>query len=84
MGSAHVSAASIPPQKGEQLHFIDHWLIQDFYDPVWPNIAASMVVGIWVVSRVKLHLKRHKKWLSQHLQHIHGRLHVLGQGKADE
>jgi hypothetical protein len=40
-------------------HFLYHYLYVDLYLPVWPNIAASVIIGLWVVARVKVHLKRH-------------------------
>lgn len=30
-----------------------HYLIVDFYDPVWPNLAASVVVGVAVWFRLR-------------------------------
>jgi len=46
-------------------HWLYHWAWQDFYVPVWPNIAASAVLGplIWLKLRAiqKLH-KEHFEW----------------------
>lgn len=38
--------------------WLAHWIVQDFYDPVWPNIAASAVCTIIV-------------WLKLHSIHKH-------------
>lgn len=41
-----------------------HWIIRDAYDPVWPNIVASAIVGsvLWI----KLHaIHRHLKGKSK-------------------
>lgn len=47
-----------------------HWLYDDFYVPIWPNIIASIIMAIWVYGRLKalerLHKKHHaemKRWL---------------------
>jgi hypothetical protein len=46
-------------------HWIYHWVWLDFYVPVWPNIAASAVLGTAVFMKLhamhKLH-KRHFDW----------------------
>lgn len=41
-----------------------HWIIHDFYNPVWPNVAASALVGsiLWVkLHAIHKHLKRNGK-----------------------
>jgi hypothetical protein len=42
-------------------HWFYHWAVQDFYNPVWPNIVASLIAtgAIWA----KLHAihKLHRK-----------------------
>jgi hypothetical protein len=53
------------------------YLHQHFIQPVWPNIAADILTAIWVVSRVKLHLKNHRKWMGQHFQSIHRALPLV-------
>jgi hypothetical protein len=48
-----------------------HWIIADFYDPIWPNIAASILCAVWAVRRVKIHLKRHHKIMVSHFAYLH-------------
>ena len=48
-----------------------HWIVVDFYDPVWPNIAASILCAVWAVRRVKIHLKRHHQLMMCHLASLH-------------
>jgi hypothetical protein len=46
-------------------HWLYHWVYLDFYIPVWPNIAASAVLGpvVWMKLHAihKLH-KQHFEW----------------------
>jgi hypothetical protein len=48
-----------------------HWIIADFYDPIWPNIAASILCAVWAVRRVKIHLKRHHQIMMSHFGYLH-------------
>jgi hypothetical protein len=48
-----------------------HWIVVDFYDPVWPNIAASIVCAVWAVRRVKIHLNRHHQLMMCHFASLH-------------
>ena len=41
-------------------HLVFHYLVQDFYNPVWPNLAASAVCTTLVVLRLRAHEKLHK------------------------
>jgi len=47
------------------MNWARHWLWNDFYVPVWPNIAASAILGIWALRRFirieKLHRQHHEK-----------------------
>ena len=56
------------------LAWLHHWIWVDLYVPVWPNIAASLALAIWVGFRLhvlrKLHLALHD------LQHQHHREHM--------
>lgn len=36
-----------------------HWLYLDLYIPLWPNLAADLVLSTWILRRVKKHLHRH-------------------------
>lgn len=36
-----------------------HWLYLDLYVPLWPNLAADLVLSTWILRRVKKHLHRH-------------------------
>jgi hypothetical protein len=49
----------------------DHWLYQDFYSPVWPNIVASILVAAWVTFKLRAHRK-----LQEQLRELHERHHA--------
>jgi hypothetical protein len=57
---SQISENAYPGSKGEWtvIKFLNHWLWQDLYNPVWPNLVASLIVGVWVDVRAKL---RHKE-----------------------
>ena len=50
-----------------------HYLILDFYDPVWPNIAASAVLTVIVVGKLrameKLRKLHHREAMQQAQEH---------------
>lgn len=48
-------------------HWLYHYLYQDLYGPVWPNIAADVMVAGWTISRLKLHLGRHHEAIKRTL-----------------
>lgn len=48
-----------------------HWIIIDFYDPIWPNIAASILCAVWAVRRIKIHLRRHHQLVLRHFAFLH-------------
>ena len=69
-------------------HFLYHWVYQDFYQPVWPNIAATITVGLWVIWRNRLHIERleksmthrfalHSSLLGRELGNVHARISEL-------
>ncbi len=59
-----------------------HWIIVDFYDPIWPNIAAPILCAVWAVRRVKIHLKRHHQLVVGHLASLHEKIADLNNEKA--
>lgn len=54
------------------MNWFTHYVIDDFYSPVWPNLAASGICAIMAVKRIKTHLKAHRSWMRKHFQAIHG------------
>lgn len=50
------------------------WIVVDFYDPVWPNIAASIMCAVWAVSRIKVHLKNHHETVKAEIAKLVKRL----------
>lgn len=69
-------------------HFLYHWVYQDFYQPVWPNVAATITVGLWVIWRNRLHIERleknmrhhfalHTGVMSRELDQVHARISQL-------
>lgn len=52
---------------GEWLH---HWVYMDFWAPVWPNIAAGVIMSTWIIQRVRKHFKRHHEPLHARLERI--------------
>ena len=59
-----------------------HWVIVDFYDPVWPNIAASILCAVWAVRRIKIHLKRHHQLVLRHFAFLHEKSDDFNSGTA--
>jgi hypothetical protein len=59
-----------------------HWIIVDFYDPVWPNIAASILCAVWAVRRIKIHLRRHHQLMVHHFSPLHGKHDDLNSGRG--
>jgi len=59
-----------------------HWVIVDFYDPVWPNIAASILCAVWAVRRIKIHLKRHHQLMLRHFAFLHEKSDDFNSGTA--
>lgn len=53
--------------------FLYHWLWQDLYVPVWPNIVASALLAVLVLVRVHflaaMHKAHHKEKLDQAAGH---------------
>lgn len=35
------------------------WIYEDLWIPIWPNIAATVIMSTWVVRRVHKKLKDH-------------------------
>jgi hypothetical protein len=58
------------------------WVIVDFYDPVWPNIAASILCAAWAVRRIKIHLRRHHQLMMRHFAPLHGKNGDANRGDA--
>lgn len=59
------------------LTLANHILIRDFYDPVWPNLAASGLCAIATVKRVKAHLAKHRRWQSKHFAALHTKVNAI-------
>ena len=59
-----------------------HWVIVDFYDPVWPNIAASILCAVWAVRRIKIHLKRHHQLVLRHFAFLDEKSDDFNSGTA--
>lgn len=47
-----------------------HYLIDDLYSPIWPNIVASIIVAIWVYGRLKALERMHKRHHEEMKEHI--------------
>ncbi len=43
-----------------------HWLVQDFYNPVWPNLVAEAVVTGFIWSKLHAMHKLHKQHFDWH------------------
>ncbi len=58
-------------------HWIYHWLYQDFWVPVWPNLAASLLV--WAFMWWKLHAMRgwHEEMLRLQVHHHHEQMKAI-------
>lgn len=41
------------------------WLNRDFWNPVWPNLAASALCAGLAVLRIRVHLQRHQEALKR-------------------
>jgi hypothetical protein len=70
---ARISGQGQRPRDGRKRvsAWFHHWIIADFYDPIWPNIAASILCAVWAVRRVKIHLKRHHQIMMSHFGYLH-------------
>lgn len=61
--------------------FIHHYLLMDFYTPIWPNIAASALLGgvgfLYGRAFERRAIQRHKD-MKQHitLEHLRSREHL--------
>jgi hypothetical protein len=55
------------------MHWLYHWVWLDFYVPIWPNIAASILCASWVVVRLRklrqLHIQHHQELLDAQQTH---------------
>lgn len=64
-----------------------HYVVQDFYYPVWPNIAASAVLAVWALRKFvrleKLHHKHHETHMRK-LQEIDDAVRNSQSGKLGE
>lgn len=48
-------------------HWFYHWVYQDLWMPIWPNIAADIIMSAWILKRVRTHLHRHHKAISDEI-----------------
>lgn len=48
-----------------------HWILIDFWDLVWPNLAASLIVFIFVYLKVRSVKKLNEELKELHLKHHH-------------
>jgi hypothetical protein len=46
------------------------WIVVDFYDPVWPNIAAAGVCAAFTISRVKTHMRNHHETMRAEIEKL--------------
>jgi uncharacterized membrane protein YcjF (UPF0283 family) len=46
-----------------------HWLYQDFWAPLWPNLAASAVVYVFVLARLRALRKLHEELTALQAKH---------------
>jgi hypothetical protein len=56
-----------------------HWVYQDAWVPIWPNLAASLIVYVFVYLKLKAMTDLHKEMLA--VQDRHHREHMT---KLDE
>jgi hypothetical protein len=49
--------------------WVNHWVYQDFYSPVWPNIVASILVAAWVTFKLRAHRKLQEQLRDLHVRH---------------
>lgn len=54
------------------MHAILVWFNRDFWQPIWPNLAASAVVGTLAVMKVRDHLRKHHETLMGEIKKIRG------------
>lgn len=59
------------------MNWFTHYIVNDFYSPVWPNLAASAITATVAVKRIRTHLKRHRAWQSQHFKTIHANMNTI-------
>jgi hypothetical protein len=50
------------------VQFFYHWVWLDFYIPVWPNIAASLVIFFFLIAKLRAMDKMHKLHHQQAMQ----------------
>jgi hypothetical protein len=76
------------------MHFLYHYVYQDVYIPVWPNIVASVMVGAWVIWRNKTHIERfelrmkrsfalHTSLIGRELEKVHAHVSNLHSTGSD-
>lgn len=46
-----------------------HWLYQDLWIPLWPNLAASLVVYVFMWVKLRSMQKMHAELKEMHLRH---------------
>jgi len=46
-----------------------HWIYLDAWVPIWPNLAASLVVYIFVYLKMRSLAKVHEELKTLHIQH---------------
>lgn len=49
--------------------WLHRWVYVDFFVPVWPNIAAALVMSTWIIRRVRTHLKNHHISIEEKIKH---------------
>ena len=47
-------------------HWLYHWIVQDFYVPVWPNLVAEAVVTAFLWSKLHAMHKLHRDHFQWH------------------
>jgi hypothetical protein len=65
-------------------HWAYHYLWIDVYNPVWPNIAASAILGVWAFRKFlhleKLHRANHEQHMEK-LEDIHNAVRNQSSGR---
>lgn len=51
------------------MDFLHRFLFDDFWVPVWPNVAAAVLGWAWINWRQKVRQARHHEELKQHITH---------------
>jgi hypothetical protein len=63
-----------------------HWIYLDAWCPIWPNLAASLIIYVFLLVKMrsitKLHeeqVKLHDELKALHTEHHHEHMRMLGE-----